>query len=75
MYRVGAWLVAAALALVGIVILVNSTDQLKPVAIPVAAGCFIGAAWQWLMLKAVAEAITLFVDIAYDVHAIAVKKQ
>ena len=63
----------APLVLVGIVILVDSTDQQRPFTIPAAVGCCIGAAVQWLVLKAVAEAITLFVDIAYDVRAIAVK--
>ena len=72
-YQTAAWLVAAALVVVGVIILVNSTDQQKTVTIPAAVGCFIGAAVQWLVLKAVAEAIMLFVDIAYDVRAIAVK--
>jgi hypothetical protein len=61
------------MVLVGIAILVNSTDQQKPFMIPAAIGCFIGAALEWLVLKAVAEAIMLFVDIASDVHAIAAK--
>jgi len=71
--RIAAWLVAGALVLAGIVILVNSTDQLKYSAIPPALGCFIGAAFQWLLLKAFAEVIMLFVDVAYDVRAIAIK--
>ena|ERR1017187_5242763 len=72
-FRFAAWLVAAALVITGVVILVNSTDLTRPFAIPAAIGCFIGAALQWLVLKAVAEATILFVDIAYDVRAIAVK--
>lgn len=72
-FRVAAWLVAAALVLAGIAALAYPTDQLKTLAIPTAVGCFIAAGLQWLVLKAVAEAIALFVDIAYDVRAIVVK--
>jgi hypothetical protein len=72
-FRVGAWLVALVLVAMGIAILVNATDQQKSYLIPAAVGCFVGAGWQWLVLKATAEAIILFVDIAYDVRAIASK--
>ncbi|MFY9727343.1 MAG: hypothetical protein WB579_06935 [Bryobacteraceae bacterium] len=73
MFRVAAWLVAAALVLAGIAALAYPTGQLKALAVPTAVGCFIAAALQWLALKAVAEAIALFVDIAYDVRAIVVR--
>ncbi len=72
-FRVAAWLVAAALVLAGIAALAYPTGQLKALAVPTAVGCFIAAALQWLALKAVAEAIALFVDIAYDVRAIVVR--
>ena len=72
-FRVAAWLVAAVLVLAGIAALAYPTDQLKALAIPTAVSCFIAAGLQWLVLKAVAEGIALFVDIAYDVRAIVVK--
>lgn len=64
---------AAFMVIAGIVILLNLTDQQKTFAIPTAIGFFIGAAVQWLVFKVIAEAIMLFVDIAYDVRAIALK--
>jgi len=72
-YRIAAWLVAAVLVVAGIVLFVESTDQQKGVMIPTAIGCFIAAAVQWLVFTAVAEAIALFVDVANDVRAIAIK--
>ena len=57
----------------GVVILATSTDQTRALGIPAAIGCVVGAAVQWLALKAVSESIILFVDVAYDVRAIAVK--
>ena len=72
-FRLASWLVPAVLVVTGIAMLLNSTDQQKAYLIPAAIGCFLGAAGQWLVLKATAEAIILFVDIAYDVRAIAVK--
>jgi hypothetical protein len=71
--RAGAWLVALMLVVMGVVILVNATDQQKGYSVPAAIGCFASAGLQWLVLKATAEAIILFLDIASDVRAIAVK--
>ncbi|MEI9972340.1 MAG: hypothetical protein WDO73_09990 [Ignavibacteriota bacterium] len=71
--RVGAWLVALVLVAVGVVILASATDQQRSASIPAALGYFASAALQWLVLKATAEAIILFVDIAHDVRAIAAK--
>src|ERR1039458_3248232 len=61
--RVAAWLAAAVLVIAGILILANSTGQF---ARPAAIGCFIAAAGQWFVFKVIAEAIALFIDIAYD---------
>jgi len=72
-YRIAAWVIFAALILVGVVILANSTEQTRSIALYTAVACFVGAAVQWLVLKAVAEAIMLFVDIACDVRAMAAK--
>jgi uncharacterized membrane protein len=72
-YRIAAWLSAAGLIVVGIVLLVNATDQQKAYALPAAIGCFIYAGAAWLTCTFVAEGIGLFVDIAYDVRAIATK--
>jgi len=72
-YRIAAWVIFAVLVLVGIVILANSTEQTRSIAVYTAVACFVGAVVQWLVLKAVAEAIMLFVDIACDVRAMAAK--
>ncbi len=72
-YRIAAWVILVVLVLVGVNILANSTDQTMSIALYKALACFVGAAVQWLVLKAVAEAINLFVDIACDVRAMASK--
>jgi hypothetical protein len=71
--RVAAWLMAAFMVIAGIVILLNLADQQKTFAIPTAIAFFGAAAGQWLVFTVIAEAIMLFVDIAYDVRAIAIK--
>ncbi len=72
-YGASALLIACTLVVAGIVILINSSEQQKAIAIGTAIGCFSAAAVQWLIFRGVAEAITLLVDIANDVHAIAAK--
>lgn len=72
-YRVLGWLGAAGLIVVGIVLLVNTTDQQKAFAMPAAIACFIYAGAAWLTCMFIAEGIGLFVDIAYDVRTIAAK--
>src|SRR5579863_1039933 len=62
-YRVTAWLGAAVLVMLGIVLLLNTTDQQKTFAIPAALACFIYAAVAWLTCMVMAEGITLFIDI------------
>ena len=57
----------------GIVLLLNTTDQQKTFAIPAALACFIYAAVAWLTCMVMAEGITLFIDIADDVRSIAAK--
>jgi hypothetical protein len=72
-YRVLAWVGAAGLIVAGIALLANTTDQQKVFAIPAATACFIYAGAAWLTCMFIAEGIGLFVDIAYDVRAIAAK--
>ena len=72
-FRVLAWLGGLTFIVIGAVLLMNSTDQLKTYAILGAAGCLIYAVGMWVTLMAMAEGITLFVDIAYDVRSIATR--
>jgi len=72
-YRVAAWIGAAGLVVLGIVLLVNATEQQKTYALPAAIACFIYAGAAWLTCTFIAEGIGLFVDIAYDVRVIASK--
>lgn len=72
--RVASWLAAILMALAGIAVLFNLTEQQKTAfGIPAAIALFGSAVLQWLLFRGIAEAIILFVDIAYDVRAIATK--
>jgi len=70
-FRALEWIFAAGFVISGIVAVVSSTDQAKPITLAAAIGAAIMAAVLGLVLPSIGEGIVLFVDIACDVRTIA----
>jgi len=74
-FHVTAWIVALLQVIIGLAVLGIGKDKDIGLGLLVLIGCLVAAVGEWIILTAIAEAITLFIDIAADAHMIVLNTQ